>query len=120
MTGAQTVAIRRVRAYGRMLYLLAGLALLAAAWLLFLQLFFARFEDEATAQLVLALASATICITVGNRVRSFRARIPGIVLAVLLLPAFPFGTPVGLYGLWALLNKNAKELFGRSGQARDP
>lgn len=40
------------------------------------------------------------------------ARIVGIVLAALNLISFPFGTAVGIYGLWVLLNKETEALFG--------
>ena len=40
------------------------------------------------------------------------ARILGIILSVLSLPGFPFGTALGIYGLWVLLNKETKPLFG--------
>lgn len=42
------------------------------------------------------------------------ARIVGIVLAALNLISFPFGTAVGIYGLWVLLNKETEALFGAS------
>jgi hypothetical protein len=39
------------------------------------------------------------------------ARLFGIVLAVLSLIAFPFGTALGVYGLWVLLSKEGSRLF---------
>lgn len=39
------------------------------------------------------------------------ARILIIVLSVLDLFSIPFGTALGIYGLWALLNKDAEQLF---------
>jgi hypothetical protein len=39
------------------------------------------------------------------------ARILGIVLSVLNLLNIPFGTILGIYGLWVLLNKDAERLF---------
>ncbi len=39
------------------------------------------------------------------------ARILGIVLSALNLINFPFGTAVGAYGLWVLLNKDTERLF---------
>ena len=35
----------------------------------------------------------------------------GIVMSVLSLPAIPFGTALGAYGLWVLLNKDTKPIF---------
>jgi Ca2+/Na+ antiporter len=39
------------------------------------------------------------------------ARIAGIVLSILGLIAFPFGTVVGVYGLWVLFSKETERLF---------
>ena len=39
------------------------------------------------------------------------ARIVAIVLCVLHLINFPFGTAMGIYGLWVLLNKETERLF---------
>jgi hypothetical protein len=39
------------------------------------------------------------------------ARVAGIVLSVLGLLAFPFGTALGVYGLWVLLSKDGERLF---------
>ena len=41
------------------------------------------------------------------------ARILTIVLSVLNLFAFPFGTALGVYGLWTLLNQQTLPLFRR-------
>src|SRR5450759_1803867 len=39
------------------------------------------------------------------------ARIAGIVLCILGLMAMPFGTIVGVYGLWVLFSKDTERLF---------
>jgi hypothetical protein len=39
------------------------------------------------------------------------ARIVGIVLCVLQLFNFPFGTLIGAYGLWVLLNSETERMF---------
>jgi hypothetical protein len=39
------------------------------------------------------------------------ARILGIVLSAISLPAVPFGTALGAYGLWVLLNTRTVDLF---------
>jgi hypothetical protein len=39
------------------------------------------------------------------------ARIVGIVLSAIGLIYFPFGTVLGAYGLWVLLNKDTERLF---------
>jgi hypothetical protein len=41
------------------------------------------------------------------------ARILAIILSVLNLLAFPFGTALGVYGLWTLLNQQTVPLFRR-------
>lgn len=41
------------------------------------------------------------------------ARVLGIVLAVVELPAIPFHTALGIYGLWVLLSREGTELFER-------
>jgi len=39
------------------------------------------------------------------------ARILGLVLSILHLLNIPFGTVLGIYGLWVLLNKDTERLF---------
>jgi hypothetical protein len=39
------------------------------------------------------------------------ARILGIVVAILNLIHIPFGTAIGIYALWVLLNKDTERLF---------
>src|SRR6476660_7394585 len=39
------------------------------------------------------------------------ARIAGIVLSILGLMAIPFGTVIGVYGLWVLFSKDTERLF---------
>jgi hypothetical protein len=46
------------------------------------------------------------------------ARILTIVLSVLELPAFPFHTALGIYGLWVLLSNEGTALFNRPVPAR--
>jgi hypothetical protein len=41
------------------------------------------------------------------------ARIMGIVLAAISLPGVPFGTAMGAYGLWVLLNAETVRLFAQ-------
>ena len=41
------------------------------------------------------------------------SRILGLVLSVLNLLNFPFGTALGIYGLYVLLNRDAEQLFAR-------
>ena len=46
------------------------------------------------------------------RKRSPRARMLAIVAASIDLILLPFGTPLGIYTLWVLLNERGKALFG--------
>jgi hypothetical protein len=46
------------------------------------------------------------------------ARILTIVLSALELPAFPFHTALGIYGLWVLLSNEGTALFSRPAPAR--
>ena len=39
------------------------------------------------------------------------SRIGGLVLSVLNLLNFPFGTAIGVYGLWVLLNRESESVF---------
>lgn len=39
------------------------------------------------------------------------ARIAGIVLSIVSLIVFPFGTLLGVYGLWVLFSKDGERLF---------
>ena len=46
------------------------------------------------------------------RKRRPRARMLAIVAACIDLILLPFGTPLGIYALWVLLNERGKALFG--------
>lgn len=39
------------------------------------------------------------------------SRLAGIVLSILLLIIFPFGTILGIYGLWVLFSRDGERLF---------
>jgi hypothetical protein len=41
------------------------------------------------------------------------ARVLGLVLAVINLFNIPFGTALGIYALWVLLNKDTERLFAQ-------
>ena len=62
--------------------------------------------------LIVGVLSLPALIT-GVGLLKFRpwAQILGIVMAVLSLPGIPFGTALGAYGLWVLLNKDTKPMF---------
>ena len=53
-------------------------------------------------------------VIVGIGLMKFRewARIAGIVISALLIFHIPFGTAIGIYGLWTLLNSETARLMG--------
>ncbi len=62
--------------------------------------------------LVMALSLPGLIIGIG--LVQFRpwARMAGIVLSALDLLSVPFGTALGIYGLWVLLNRETEQMFG--------
>jgi hypothetical protein len=68
------------------------------------------------ALVVSTLVMSLPAIIVGLGLYKFKpwARIGGIVLSVLALFMFPFGTVLGVYGLWVLFSKTTEPLFARS------
>jgi hypothetical protein len=48
------------------------------------------------------------------------ARIAGIVISIIGLMMIPFGTVVGLYGLWVLFSKDSERLFAPPGLSGHP
>ena len=66
-----------------------------------------------TALVVLLLAFSLPGVIVGVGLLKLQswARIFGIVVAAINLVNFPFGTALGIYGLWVLLNKETEVLF---------
>ena len=70
-----------------------------------------------TALVALLMMLALPGLIAGWGLLSFKpwARILTIVLCVLNLINFPFGTVLGIYGLWVLLNKETERLFARPG-----
>jgi hypothetical protein len=65
----------------------------------------------ALAMFTLILAIPGIVVGLGLwRLRPW-ARIGGIVLSILGLLWIPFGTILGIYGLWVLLSKDGERLF---------
>ena len=60
---------------------------------------------------ILAVSVPEIIIGYGvYRLRPW-ARLAGIVLSILSLLVFPFGTALGVYGLWVLFSKDGARLF---------
>ena len=63
----------------------------------------------------MVLSLPGIIVGVGLYQRRSWARIGGIVLSVFELIMVPFGTIVGIYGLWVLLSKETEPLFAPPG-----
>ena len=80
-------------------------------------------EDAAVALPIIGLTGTALVATLlilslpglvtGFGLLSYKpwARILGIVLCILNLLNIPFGTILGVYGLWVLLNKDTERLF---------
>jgi hypothetical protein len=68
-----------------------------------------------TALVVFFMALALPGLAAGWGLLNFRpwARILGIVLSAINLLNFPFGTLLGIYGLWVLLSADTEPLFQR-------
>jgi hypothetical protein len=69
-----------------------------------------------TALVVFVVALSLPGIVIGIGLMKFQpwARIGGLVLSIFDLFWVPFGTLVGVYGLWVLLSKDVERLFGRT------
>jgi hypothetical protein len=60
---------------------------------------------------LVVLSLPGVIIGIGLIQRWSWARIAGIVLSILGLTMVPFGTVVGVYGLWVLFSKETERLF---------
>lgn len=69
-----------------------------------------------TALVVFLVIVSLPALIAGIGLLKFRpwARILGIVVAILSLIHIPFGTIVGIYGLWVLFNKDTERLFSET------
>jgi len=65
----------------------------------------------AIVSLVTLMALPSLVVGIGLWKRHAWARVGGIVLSILLLFGFPFGTILGAYGLWVLFSKDTERLF---------
>jgi hypothetical protein len=62
---------------------------------------------------VTALSLPAVIIGAGLLGRRHWARLAGLVLSTFAILWVPFGTIVGIYGLWVLLSKGTEQLFVR-------
>lgn len=65
------------------------------------------------AVVVFAVLMSLPAVIVGYGLYRLRpwARVAGIVLSIVSLIVFPFGTVLGVYGLWVLFSKEGERLF---------
>jgi len=61
------------------------------------------------------LSLPAVIVGIGLLQRRPWARVGGIVLSILGLMAVPFGTIVGVYGIWVLFSKETERLFATVG-----
>jgi hypothetical protein len=75
-----------------------------------------------TALVIFVVALSLPGVIIGIGLVQFRswARIGGIVLSILDLIWIPFGTILGVYGLWVLLSKDTERAFNASTVAPIP
>ena len=69
---------------------------------------------------LVVLSLPGVIIGIGLFQRSPWARIAGIVLSIFELMMIPFGTIVGVYGLWVLFSKETERLFSAPSSAPLP
>jgi len=104
--GAITAAALAILAAGAEVALIAsgsvGRAELGAVWLL-----------GACAVTLGIGAAGAFLVAGGLKRRRGAARLAALVLAVLNLIVVPFGTALGFYTFWVLLNNDARREFGR-------
>ena len=75
---------------------------------------FIRLGGTAAAVFCFAWAVPGFVVGAGLLKRRPWARILGIVLSALSLMHVPFGTALGVYGLWILFHRDTEQLFVRS------
>ena len=66
---------------------------------------------------LLVLSLPALVIGIGLLQRRAWARVAGIVISLLNLFNFPFGTLIGVYGLWVLFAKDTERVFTTHAEA---
>src|SRR5262249_55292518 len=61
---------------------------------------------------LLLLSIPSVLIGIGLLKRRPWARVAGIVVSIIGMMFIPFGTILGVYGLWVLFSKETERLFG--------
>ena len=77
---------------------------------------FIRIGGMVAAFFFLALGVPGLVVGIGLYKLRPWARVLGIVMSALDLTHIPFGTALGIYGLWVLFNREAERLFVPEGQ----
>jgi hypothetical protein len=70
--------------------------------------------------LILATSAPSVVLGIGLLRMSGWARVLGIVVSALHLLSIPFGTALGIYGLWVLLSPRTEALFAPSRRIEFP
>jgi ABC-type Fe3+ transport system permease subunit len=76
---------------------------------------FIRLGGTAAALFCLLWAVPGVVVGIGLLKRRPWARVLGIVMSALSLMHVPFGTALGIYGLWVLFNRDTERLFTAPG-----
>ncbi len=79
---------------------------------------FIRLGGGAAAFFFIALGVPGLVVGLGLLKLRPWARILGIVISALDLTHIPFGTALGIYGLWVLFNRDTERLFVGDGERR--
>jgi hypothetical protein len=75
---------------------------------------FIRLGGTAAALFCLLWAVPGLIVGIGLLTRQPWARLLGIVMSALSLMHVPFGTALGIYGLWVLFHRDTERLFAAS------
>jgi hypothetical protein len=105
--------IRNFVSYGRLCYIFAVIALIAAGVAFESSGSYYSIRGSQMATPLFRFLLAGMYAALGAAVRSLdkRGRTFSIVLAAILLPVFPIGTVMGIAGLWLMLNRVSRSLF---------
>jgi Ni,Fe-hydrogenase I cytochrome b subunit len=87
------------------------------------------FVDEPNAQTILSIVADVLAVVfivvsvpgilagIGLYKRKEWARILSLILSVIEIFSFPFGTAIGIYSIWALIQPETVSVFGKTNEA---
>jgi nitrate reductase gamma subunit len=81
---------------------------------------FIRLGGTAAALFCLLWAVPDLIVGIGLLKRQPWGRILGIVISALSLMHIPFGTALGIYGLWVLFHRETEQLFAADQRGHQP